>query len=51
MFEQHIGENMSNLVSDFLDVVCSDWCAKLIDVSTDGASVMTESVKSVEDRP
>src|SRR5436190_14365339 len=41
MFEQHTGENMSNLISNFLDIVCSDWRVKLIGVSTDGASVMT----------
>ena len=50
MFEQHTGEKMSNLVFDFLDIVCPDWRAKLIGVSTDGASVMTGSVKGVATR-
>ena len=47
MFEQHTSENMSNLISNFLDIICSNWCAKLIGVSTDGASVMTGPVKGV----
>ena len=47
MFEQHSGENMSNLISNFLDIVCSDWRVKLIGASTDGASVMTGPVKGV----
>ena len=50
MFEQHSGENMSNLISNFLDIVCSDWHVKLIGVSTDGASVMTGPVKGVATR-
>ena len=50
MFEQHSGENMSNLISNFLDIVCSDWRVKLIGVSTDGASVMTGPVKGVATR-
>jgi hypothetical protein len=50
MFEQHTSENMSNLVARFLDIVCSDWCAKLIGVSTDGASAMTGPVKGVATR-
>ena len=50
MFEQHTSENMSNLISNFLDIICSNWCAKLIGVSTDGASVMTGPVKGVATR-
>src|SRR5947207_1762581 len=49
MFE-HSAENMSNLISNFLDIVCSDWRVKLIGVSTDGASVMTGPVKGVATR-
>jgi len=50
MFEQHTSKNMSNLVARFLDIVCSDWRAKLIGVSTDGASAMTGPVKGVATR-
>ena len=39
MFERHNADNMFKLVSDFLDVICSEWRAKLIGVGTDGAEV------------
>ena len=50
MFDRHTGENMFNLVSTFLDVVCSDWRAKLIGVSSDGATVMTGHLQGVVTR-
>ena len=50
MFDRHTGENMFNLVSTFLDVVCSDWRAKLIGLSSDGATVMTGYLQGVVTR-
>ena len=50
MFDRHTGENMFNLVSTFFDVVCSDWRAKLIGVSSDGATVMTGHLQGVVTR-
>jgi hypothetical protein len=39
MFDRHNADYMFKLVSDFLDVICSEWRAKLIGVGTDGAEV------------
>src|SRR5204863_5221749 len=50
MFERHTGENMFNLVSDFLGVICSQWRGKLLGVGTDGASSMTGHVRGVATR-
>ena len=50
IFERHTGENMANLVFDFLDILCSNWHTKLIGVSTDGAGVMTGPLKGVTTR-
>src|SRR5437762_4351207 len=47
MFERHTGENMFNLISDFLGVICSQWRGKLLGVGTDGASSMTGHVGGV----
>jgi len=47
MFERHTGENMFQLVVEFLDVMCAEWRAKLIGVSTDGASTMVGSIQGV----
>ena len=50
MCERHTGENMANLVFDFVDVLCSNRRTKLIDVSTDGAGVMTGPLRGVTRR-
>ena len=47
MFDRHTGENMHKLISNFLDVICSEWHSKLIGVGTDGASSMTGALKGV----
>ena len=47
MFERHTGENMFNLISDFLGVICSQWCGKLLGVGMDGASSMMGHVGGV----
>ena len=47
MFDRHIDENMHKLISNFLDVICSEWHSKLIGVGTDGASSMTGALKGV----
>jgi hypothetical protein len=46
MFERHNADNMFKLVSDFLDVICSEWRAKLIGVGTDGAEVKYNQIHS-----
>ena len=50
IFNRHTGENMYDLISKFLDVICSEWCSKLIGVCTDGASSMTGVLKGVTTR-
>ena len=50
MFERHTGELMLKLITDFFDVVCPLWRAKLVSVSTDGASSMTGSSQGVVTR-
>jgi hypothetical protein len=39
MFDRHNADNMFKLISDFLNVICSEWRAKLIGAGTDGAEV------------
>ena len=50
IFDRHTGENMFQLVSNFLNVICLQWCARLISVGTDGASSMIGSLKGVVTR-
>jgi hypothetical protein len=50
MFEQHTGENMFKLVSDFLGVLCPQWRGELLGIGTDGASVMTGHIRGVATR-
>ena len=50
MFDRHTAENMFNLVSTFLDIVCPNWGSKLIGVGSDGANVMTGHLKGVVTR-
>ena len=50
MFERHTDELMLKLITDFFDVVCPLWRAKLVSVSTDGASSMTGSSQDVVTR-
>ena len=50
MFDRHTGENMHKLISNFLDVICSEWRSKLIGVGMDGASSMTGALKGVTTR-
>ena len=47
MFDSHTGKNMFNLVSIFLNVVCSGWRVKLIDVGFDSMTVMTGHLQGV----
>ena len=50
MFDRHTAENMFNLVSTFLDIVCPNWRSKLIGIGSDGANVMTGHLKGVVTR-
>ena len=50
MFDRHTGENMFNLISTFLDIVCLYWQAKLIGMGSDGANTMTEHLRDVVTR-
>ena len=50
MFDWHTGENMYDLISNFLDVIYLEWRSKLIGVGTDGASSMTGVLKGVTTR-
>lgn len=47
MFDRHTGENMFNLISTFLDIVCPYWRAKLIGVGSNGANTMTGHLRGV----
>ena len=50
MFDRHTSENIFNLVSTFLNVVCPNWRAKLIGIGSDGANVMTGHMQGVVTR-
>ena len=50
MFDRHTGENMHKLISNFLDILCSEWRSKLIGMGTDGARSMTGALKGVTTR-
>lgn len=50
IFERHTGENIFNLVSDFLRVLCSQWRGKLLSVGTDWASLNTRHLNGVVTR-
>lgn len=41
MRDVHTGENMAELITGFLEVLCPSWKIKLIGISSDGASSMT----------
>ena len=41
MYESHTGDNMFDLTTKILDVLCPNWKDKVIGVTTDGASNMT----------
>ena len=50
MFDRHTSENIFNLVSTFLDIVCPNWRSKLIGIGSDGANVMTGHMQGVVTR-
>ena len=50
MRESHTGDYMFRLVADFLNALCPSWKAKLIGVSSDGASNMTGHISGVVSR-
>ncbi len=41
MFERHSAINIFNLIAKFMDTLYIKWCAKLIDMWTDGENIMT----------
>ena len=47
MFDRHTARNIFNLISKFLDVLCSNWRVKLIIMGFDEANVMTRHVQDV----
>ena len=42
MYESHTGDTMFDLTTKILDVLCPNWKDKVISVTTDGASNMTD---------
>ena len=50
IFDRHTGENMFNLISRLLDIICPDWRTKLIAVGSDGANSMTGRLQGVVTR-
>jgi hypothetical protein len=50
MYGKHTGENMFNLISRILDIVCRRWRSQLIGVAADGASSMTGKFQGVVTR-
>ena len=50
MFDRHTSENMHQLISHFLDIICTEWRGKLIGVGTDGASSITGALKGIATR-
>jgi len=41
MFERHTTFIIFNMISKFMDALYNKWCAKLINMSTDGKNTMT----------
>jgi hypothetical protein len=50
MCERHTGANMYNLISEFLEIICPEWRAKLIGAGSDGASSMTGHIRGAVTR-
>jgi hypothetical protein len=50
MFDRHIGDIMSTMVSKFLTVLCPDWTIRLLGLTSDGARNMTRQVVGVVTR-
>jgi len=50
MFDRHIGDIMSTMVSKFLIVLCPDWTIHLLGLTSDGARNMTGRVAGVVTR-
>jgi hypothetical protein len=50
MFDRHIGDIMSTMVSKFLTVLCPDWTICLLGLTSDGACNMTGRVAGVVTR-
>ena len=47
MFNRHTSENIFNLVSKFLNIICLNWHTKLTKVGSDGANSMTGHLSGV----
>jgi len=47
MFERHTSDNMYNLISGVLDIVCPTWRSKILGVGSDGAPAMTGCIQGV----
>ena len=47
MFERHTADNMYNLISGILDIICPTWRSKILSVGSDGAPTMTGCIQGV----
>jgi len=47
IFEQHTSDNMCNLISGVLDILCPMWRSKILGVGSDGAPAMTGCIQGV----
>jgi hypothetical protein len=47
MFERHTADNMYNLISRVLDIICPMWRSKILGIGSDGAPTMTGCIQGV----
>ena len=47
MFERHTADNMYNLISGVLDVICPTWRSKILGVGSDGATANAGCIQGV----
>lgn len=47
MYERHTADNLVQLITSVLDVLCTHWRDKLIDIESDGENKMTGQYSGV----